>query len=57
MNKLKVYEEWSTHHNPFFEGANSNLLGMIPFLLLTIMLYLVGRELLLKPQAYVRKNE
>jgi putative OPT family oligopeptide transporter len=57
VNKLKVYEEWATHHNPFFEGPNSNLLGMIPFLLLTIMLYLVGRELLLKPQAYVRKNE
>ena len=44
VNKLKVYEEWATHHNPFFEGPNSNLLGMIPFLLLTIMLYMVGRE-------------
>jgi uncharacterized oligopeptide transporter (OPT) family protein len=57
VNKLKGFEEWATHHNPFFEGPNSNLLGLIPFLVLTILLYLVGRELLLKPQAYVRRDE
>ena len=57
VTKLKGYEEWATHHNPFFEGPNSNLLGLIPFLVLTVVLYLVGRELLLKPQAYVRRDE
>lgn len=31
----------------FFNGANSDLLAMIPFLLLSITLYLVGRDLLL----------
>jgi uncharacterized oligopeptide transporter (OPT) family protein len=54
---LKGFEEWATHHNPFFEGPNSDVLGMIPFLLLTILLYLVGRELVLKPRAIVRRDE
>jgi len=30
---------------------------MIPFLLLTILLYLVGRELVLKPQSVARREE
>jgi len=48
--KLKGYEEWSTAHNPFFDGGvggYSDLLGLIPFLILTILLYFVGREWLL----------
>jgi putative OPT family oligopeptide transporter len=55
--QLKVFEEWATHNNPFFEGPNSDALGIIPFLLLTILLYLVGRELVLKPGAVVRREE
>ena len=55
--RLTGWEEWATHHNPFFEGPNADLLGMIPFLVLTVLLYLVGRELFLKPKAYVQKNE
>jgi putative OPT family oligopeptide transporter len=55
-NQLKFFEEWATHNNPFFEGASSDILGMIPFLLLTILLYLVGRELVLKPRAIVRRE-
>ncbi len=54
--QLKVFEEWATHHNPFFEGPNSDMLGMIPFLLLTILLYLVGRELVLKPRAEISRE-
>jgi putative OPT family oligopeptide transporter len=54
--KLTGWEEWATHHNPFFEGPHADLLGMIPFLLLTILLYLVGRELFLKPKAYAQKK-
>ena len=45
---LKGFEEWATRSNPFFEGANSDVLGILPFLVLTILLYLVGRELVLK---------
>ncbi|HSL53019.1 MAG TPA: oligopeptide transporter, OPT family [Pyrinomonadaceae bacterium] len=55
--RLKGFEEWSAHHNPFFEGPNSNVLGLIPFLLITILLYFVGRELVLKPRPIVRREE
>ena len=57
VTQLKVFEEWATHHNPFFEGPNSDVLGMIPFLILTVLLYLVGRELVLKPGAVARREE
>ncbi|MEP6741032.1 MAG: oligopeptide transporter, OPT family [bacterium] len=50
VNKLKVFEEWATHSNPFFEGSHADLLGLLPFLILTVLLYLVGRELVLKPR-------
>jgi uncharacterized oligopeptide transporter (OPT) family protein len=39
--------EWAKTSNPFFAGPNSDWLGMIPFLLLAILLYYVGREMLL----------
>ena len=54
--RLKGFEEWSAHHNPFFEGPSSNILGLIPFLLITILLYFVGRELVLKPKPIVRRE-
>jgi uncharacterized oligopeptide transporter (OPT) family protein len=38
---------WSTAHNPFFEGAYSDALSMIPFVVLAGFLYLVAREKLL----------
>ncbi len=50
LAKLKGYEDWATQHNPFFEGPRSNLLGLIPLLVLTVILYLVGREVLLAPR-------
>ncbi|CAN5818268.1 hypothetical protein BH09MYX1_BH09MYX1_11950 [soil metagenome] len=40
-------ETWSRAHNPFFDGAYSDALSMIPFVLLTVALVLVGRESLL----------
>ena len=43
----KSVEDWATKHNPMFHGDNSAMLSMIPFLILMILLYLVGRELLL----------
>lgn len=48
----KGVEEWAKHSNPFFgdpaqTGTISDVLGLIPFLLLAIFLYLVGREILL----------
>jgi putative OPT family oligopeptide transporter len=41
---------WSTANNPFFEGAHSDLLSMLPFVILTGLLYLVSRELILAPR-------
>ena len=55
--KLTGWEDWAKLHNPFFEGPHSDLLGMIPFLVITVLLYLVGRELFLKPKAYAEKKE
>jgi uncharacterized oligopeptide transporter (OPT) family protein len=38
---------WAEAHNPFFAGPSADLLSLLPFALLTALLYLVGRELLL----------
>jgi len=40
--------KWSKTHNGFFEGDHAALLGMIPFIILSVLLYFVGREWLLK---------
>jgi OPT oligopeptide transporter protein len=55
-NRLKGFEGWAEHHNPLFAGPYSDVLGLIPFLLMTILLYLVGRELVLKPRPVVRRE-
>ena len=56
-NFNKSVEDWATLHNPMFGGANADLLSMIPFLVLMVLLYLVGRELLLtsKPATVKRR--
>jgi putative OPT family oligopeptide transporter len=41
------FETWAKTSNPFFAGDASDLLGLIPFLVLAVVLYLVGREMLL----------
>ena len=46
-DRTRHIEEWSKAHNPLFEGASADMLSMIPFILLTILLYMVGREMLL----------
>lgn len=40
------FGEWAKTSNPFFEGAHSDWLAMIPFWILTLILYYVGREML-----------
>ncbi|MEP6955304.1 MAG: OPT/YSL family transporter, partial [Chthoniobacterales bacterium] len=40
-------EAWSTASNPFFHGPHADLLAMLPFAVLTVLLYLVGRDVLL----------
>ena len=45
----KRMQDWATAHNPFFNGPSADLLALIPFTLLCILLYLVGRDVLLTP--------
>ncbi len=42
-------EEWQNAHNPFLNGAYSDLLALLPFAVLCVLLYLVGRDVLLRP--------
>jgi putative OPT family oligopeptide transporter len=42
------FGEWAKTSNPFFAGPNSDWLGMIPFTFLAIILYFVGREMMLR---------
>jgi hypothetical protein len=46
-DRLDRWEHWAAAHNPFFEGPSSDLLAMLPFLLLCILLYFVGRDVLM----------
>jgi putative OPT family oligopeptide transporter len=41
---------WANAHNPFFAGSHADLLALIPFAILCILLYLVGRDVLLAPR-------
>jgi putative OPT family oligopeptide transporter len=43
--------KWAEAHNPFFAGASADWLALLPFVVLTGILYLVGRELLLVNKA------
>jgi len=52
--RLNGFEEWATKNEPFYEGPYSDLLVLIPLLVLTVALYLVGREILLKPKRYAQ---
>jgi putative OPT family oligopeptide transporter len=47
-NFNRAIEDWSTAHNPLFGNANGDLLSMIPFIILMLLLYLVGREVILR---------
>ena len=43
-------EAWSSANNPFFHGPNADWLALIPFTVLTVLLYLVGRDRILGPK-------
>jgi putative OPT family oligopeptide transporter len=42
--------DWSSAHNPFYGGANADLLSLVPFGALGGFLYFVAREKLLRPK-------
>jgi len=39
---------WAKTSNPFFAGDYADWLGLLPFFVISILLYFVGRELLMK---------
>jgi uncharacterized oligopeptide transporter (OPT) family protein len=41
---------WAAANNPFYEGPNADLLALIPFALLVAFLFLVSREIVLRPK-------
>lgn len=43
---VKNFTDWSEANNPFFAGNHSDWLAMIPFWILAITLYYVGREMI-----------
>jgi putative OPT family oligopeptide transporter len=50
VNRLVGFEQWSAANNPFYQGPYSDLLGLLPLTVITIVLYLVGREIIGKPR-------
>jgi putative OPT family oligopeptide transporter len=56
VNTSTRIEEWATTQNPFFNGAYANLLALIPFAALSVLLYLVGRDILLVTRSRRRKQ-
>jgi putative OPT family oligopeptide transporter len=48
-------QEWQTAHNPFFDGPWANALALIPFAIICLLLYLVGRDVLLRPRTEFSK--
>ena len=46
-NLQDSFGEWAATGNPFFAGASSDWLAMIPFWILAVILYYVGREMFL----------
>ncbi len=52
--RLDQFEAWATAHNPFFEGQYADVLGLLPFIVLMVVLYLVGREALLGNRSRAR---
>jgi hypothetical protein len=56
-NFNKAVEDWSTLKNPFFGGGNADMLSVIPFLVLMLLLYLVGREVILRTRTTAGKAD
>ncbi|MDQ3490720.1 MAG: OPT/YSL family transporter, partial [Acidobacteriota bacterium] len=45
---MSSFQDWAEASNPLFAGPNSDWLALLPFGVLTVILYFVGREMLLR---------
>ena len=43
----KTLEDWANTSNPFYNGPWADLLSLIPFVIISVLLYLAGREVIL----------
>jgi putative OPT family oligopeptide transporter len=50
VTNLNASLDKAAEANPFVSGANANLLSCLPFVLLILLLYMVGREIILAPK-------
>ncbi len=50
--RLNGFEDWSKANNIFYLGPNAGLLSLIPFAILTVVLYLVGREVIMRAKPF-----
>jgi uncharacterized oligopeptide transporter (OPT) family protein len=48
---MNRFNEMAAAGNPFYEGAYADILGLVPFIILAVFLYLTGRDLI-----FSRKN-
>ena len=55
--RLNGFEDWSKANNPFYLGPDAGLLALIPFGILTVVLYLVGREVLMKAKPFPTRSD
>jgi len=55
-NTNRQLEHWASAHNPFFEGAQSDALSLIPFAIIALVLWAVGRELWLTPEQGTKRS-
>ena len=39
---------WANTSNPFYKGRFEDILPLIPFIIITVLLYLAGREVILR---------
>ncbi|MGH9820490.1 MAG: OPT/YSL family transporter, partial [Pyrinomonadaceae bacterium] len=52
----ETFGDWASKSNPFFDaglGGISDVLGLIPFVIIAVVLYFVGRERLLKGKSTI----
>src|SRR5688572_24174034 len=55
--RLNGFEDWAKAYNAFYQGPHAGKLALIPFAIITVILYLVGRELLMKPKPFVDRGD
>ena len=49
-------EDWSTANNPFFNGPHADLFALLPFVVLCVLLYLAGRDIILATRLKATRN-